>query len=171
MGRLGYGLLSCSGKGLLAASLPLICPTFHYHHNNKTRPTEQLFALPHILTNNLRLITVSHSLITLISHPIMLIHEVWPQLWLVVLISLPTTIDWSGLGCQWFLKCQIKSSKHHRSFFLLLGSARKCVVIVSAPLTYLNCVCLGWRRVGCWDFNLLTEPSAAVIGLHITGIK
>lgn len=44
-------------------------------------------------------------------------------------------------------------------------------VIVSAPLTYLKCVCLGWRRVSCWDFNLLTEPSAAVVGSHISGIK
>ncbi len=52
-----------------------------------------------------------------------------------------------------------------------LGSIGKCVVIVSAPLTYLNCVCLGWRKVSCWDFNLLTEPSVAVVGSHISGIK
>lgn len=37
--------------------------------------------------------------------------------------------------------------------------------------SYLKCVCLGWRKVSCWDFNLLTEPSAAVVGLHISGIK
>lgn len=105
----------------------------------------------------------------------MLIHEVWPQLWPVVLLSLPSAIDWwDGLGWLCFLKCQTKSSEHHfclSSRPLPLGWARKRAVIVSAPLTYLKCVCLGWREVSCWDFNLLTEPSAAVVELHISGIK
>lgn len=49
--------------------------------------------------------------------------------------------------------------------------ARKCLIIVSVPLICLKSVCLGWHKVSCWDFNLLTRPSAAVVGSHIGGIK
>lgn len=72
-------------------------------------------------------------------------------------ISLPTTTIKLALSGQWYC---IFSPSHNSS-----------VVIVSGPLSYLKRVSLGWRKVSCWDFNLLTEPSAAVLGLHISGIK
>lgn len=116
------------------------------------------------------------SLITPVIHPVLLIRMVWTTV-MTHDFNIISLYHWfGGGGCLWFLRSQIKSSKHQPFslciFFLLFFPwlyLEMCCNCLSS--FYLKCVCLGWRKVSCWDFNLLTEPSATVTGLHISGIK